>query len=542
MITNVRIKFYYLVSVALIYLILAHRFSAIRLPIFDSVTVNLTANLSCVFRNHTNSNLYKIIQLDASRFQVKFCRWSDDIDIHDPVVRYENSLRHQANIHEMVGFLLELAPRSWNLGISSNLAFKKLIYHCPKTATCGGIGDRINGMLSVFSLALLTDSLFILDDWLNRDNSEVHFADMQSIMPRIKPDHRKNRLSALEIISRIRKSLGPKKQHWRNQIQSFFRIGRIKFGCNSIFMERLFLKNWRQYLKEELDPLFRDYSVNLVFLDAVPSFMTSANEILSRLFDLDNDCSKKPAIKNRILMNMNILDEIKGISSNIVGAYDQVVQTQLAKYPSLNTSRPKIAQMFDGIHRISGISRIKKTKNLDLIDNFQSQYLDKILLHQNIPSWEIASIGIQVRTGGSGKKFEDPSRLPINRQTSSIFSEQALHICTRSRSRICSYFITTDSQEMYDWIEIDLKIGLIGTNVSFDITKSPGEPSHIDRSQFISFNDFFYLKSYLDWRVLSCLDYLIISRSGFGETATWFRNRTTFPMRFVNDKFQMYSG
>ena len=153
-------------------------------------------------------------------------------------------------------------------------------------------------------------------------------------------------------------------------------------------------------------------------------------------------------------------------------------------------------------------------------------------------------VGVQIRNGGS---WGDGERHPTASATQ--FAEQSLHVCKQVSVRLvrcgsaacstpvypacvsapaplpvqvdnrCSVYVTSDSMAAQDVFVEHLRRQ--APNVS--VTIASGAPVHVDRSSIEAGDSSALLKSYVDYELLRRADHLVISRSGFGETAAWAR-------------------
>jgi hypothetical protein len=123
-------------------------------------------------------------------------------------------------------------------------------------------------------------------------------------------------------------------------------------------------------------------------------------------------------------------------------------------------------------------------------------------------------VGLQMRIGG---QWGDGWRYggDIDNVTS-CFIKEVVHVCKESScSRKCSVFVTTDHPEAGKIVTDSLKMQGIAT---FD---TGFEAVHVEKSSGSASS---HLKSYGDWFILTMMDKIVSSRSGFSETASWFGN------------------
>lgn len=126
-------------------------------------------------------------------------------------------------------------------------------------------------------------------------------------------------------------------------------------------------------------------------------------------------------------------------------------------------------------------------------------------------------VGIQLRMGG---KWHDAKRLlPA---CLPIVVRELLAKC--ASAKLIAVFATSDSQEALATVSKLLK-DAAGNGTTITMHQTPGEILHIDRSMVHSqTSTTAQLKPYLDWVLLSKMEHLVVSRSGFGETAAWSSN------------------
>jgi hypothetical protein len=135
--------------------------------------------------------------------------------------------------------------------------------------------------------------------------------------------------------------------------------------------------------------------------------------------------------------------------------------------------------------------------------------VDNVMREMN----ETFIIGVQMRTGGDN--WEDAARLP--KSIAPVFAQQAVDVCRQhGNGTKCSVFLTSDSVEA----TINFRDTLKTLDQSIAVHESKGQPVHMDRQRSVGPKE--HLKSFIDWVVLSRVDFLVISRSGFGESAAWF--------------------
>lgn len=130
-------------------------------------------------------------------------------------------------------------------------------------------------------------------------------------------------------------------------------------------------------------------------------------------------------------------------------------------------------------------------------------------------------VGVQIRLGGGAVSgWQDPSRHSMD--DVQCFAKEAVRLCRLMHIR--SVFVTADSDEAVRAFEG----GVLRESEAADLPSSsapiivqiPGVIAHTDRSNIpYGHSKDVWLKSILDWWVLKHASALVVSRSGFGETA-----------------------
>lgn len=139
-------------------------------------------------------------------------------------------------------------------------------------------------------------------------------------------------------------------------------------------------------------------------------------------------------------------------------------------------------------------------------------------------------IGMQVRLGQQHKGgWDEPQR--HGDEIISCMVERAKQTCKPTQA--CALWLTSDTERVLEVIQNALS----GTNI--DVIVSTGELVHLERS--IADGNLIqkHIRTFVDWYIMAeYSDAFLLSRSGFGEHASWFRllNHTTFrpAWRFVD--------
>lgn len=138
---------------------------------------------------------------------------------------------------------------------------------------------------------------------------------------------------------------------------------------------------------------------------------------------------------------------------------------------------------------------------------------------------DVPYVGVQIRLGGKNNNpvsgWVDPSRHSLEQLQ--CFAAEAVRVCRRMR--IESIFVTADSEEAVRAFEDAVRRESASASKSSHspppvVIQVPGIIGHTDRSSVVAEHaSDVWLKSILDWWVLKHASALVISRSGFGETA-----------------------
>jgi hypothetical protein len=134
-------------------------------------------------------------------------------------------------------------------------------------------------------------------------------------------------------------------------------------------------------------------------------------------------------------------------------------------------------------------------------------------------------VGVQIRLGGKNSNpvsgWVDPARHSPDEVQ--CFAAEAVRMCHRMRIR--SIFVTGDSEEAVRAFENAVARESASASSSSHspppiVVQVPGIIGHTDRSSVVTEHaQHVWLKSILDWWALKHAEALVISRSGFGETA-----------------------
>jgi hypothetical protein len=144
------------------------------------------------------------------------------------------------------------------------------------------------------------------------------------------------------------------------------------------------------------------------------------------------------------------------------------------------------------------------------------------------------TIGVQVRLNEGRYGPSDSSNFKFQ---FSCITKALADLCVQNveshSTKACSYFMTgdLDYNEEVVMLEATLKHLMSPKNISVNLFKSAQSPTHLDR---VYGGAETHLKTFADWEFLKEMHVLMISRSGFGETAAWYSRAPT--MRLLSGK------
>lgn len=350
----------------------------------------------------------------------------------------------------------------------------------------GGFGDRLLGMVTALFLAVLTDSGFAVE-W--RWPYDIHeFFDLRecNISPTMSTSSAP-RVSASQVISENEEALAGNTTVLRNTLAqdlwNYFSDGNFAQdnGKNLILWSNA--RHWQELVRH-------------------PSTRTRAQALGI------NKLSRKELFK------LGVESLFRRPSKLLVDSHARLMREFSTR------ERASVRRKGDSLSRTSG-ERVS--------DERSPNFKDTKLL-----------VGVQIRTGGDGDGWSDPLRHPVS-SASSCFAAEAASICLTRRA--CSVFLTADSKRaaslfvrrytklVEGYREQQQKTSMKNWASRSErrqppaiVIQTPGIIAHTDRSTLLEDGDAAsqaWLKSVLDWWTLKSADYLLISRSGFGETAAW---------------------
>jgi hypothetical protein len=134
-------------------------------------------------------------------------------------------------------------------------------------------------------------------------------------------------------------------------------------------------------------------------------------------------------------------------------------------------------------------------------------------------------VGVQIRVGGRQPKFAD-SAARHQPASAACFGAEAHRACRSLRPGPCTLFLTTDS--LAAAAAFKRAYGHACGRDCARVVEVEGDVLHTDRTTAADVAglaaadvDRLWTKSVVDWFLLKRADALVISRSGFGETAAW---------------------
>lgn len=151
------------------------------------------------------------------------------------------------------------------------------------------------------------------------------------------------------------------------------------------------------------------------------------------------------------------------------------------------------------------------------------QKLSTLNGHRNRAPWYV---GVQIRCGSEGGlSWSDDERHSL--RDVPCFVREAVRAC--SDRTICPIFLTADSVSVASLFKAELsrhrrQTAGSGVTVAYIVAEADGPILHTDRTDTHTLDAGLtdpWLRSIVDWWLLQHASHLVISRSGFGETAAW---------------------
>ena len=161
-----------------------------------------------------------------------------------------------------------------------------------------------------------------------------------------------------------------------------------------------------------------------------------------------------------------------------------------------------------------------------LIKGPSSYSLDRINLLSDVAtsaSEVLLQIGIQHRHGDLDFGRPDTHRFSVD--SAVCFANKAIEVCKAHANKFCVFVITSDTTAASLRIRQVIQSSDLHDS-NFTMIETNGAITHIDASDSWELNGMssrdYFAKTFIDWLLLVRSDYLIISRSGYGETASWY--------------------
>ncbi|KAI9018327.1 hypothetical protein DFJ74DRAFT_215237 [Hyaloraphidium curvatum] len=184
---------------------------------------------------------------------------------------------------------------------------------------------------------------------------------------------------------------------------------------------------------------------------------------------------------------------------------------------------------------------------LILLVSKPTQYLQSAVnqyLGRRASSGSTAKVGLQLRHGDHAilpeqAAFWNATQVSRRRLVKrvgdaslSCFAKKAASICLElTDKKSCSFFITSDSKRAFSFLQHRLATLLEGKK-QHSVFQTDGHAVHIDKPPKSSLaaqdRRIVFLKSFVDWTLLSRMDVLLISPSGFGKTPAWLSYVETY--------------
>lgn len=163
-----------------------------------------------------------------------------------------------------------------------------------------------------------------------------------------------------------------------------------------------------------------------------------------------------------------------------------------------------------------GLQRLSKRQLFEVVMNIFFRRPTRIVaapVNKLLESMLGTRVGVQIRLGG--ERHNDANRYagPVH-SVVACFVIETLRTCGGA----CSVFLTTDSEEAQQ----TFLAAMASSNVSVAVIH--GDIAHLENAKPGASGHHQHTKTYLDWHALTKMDRMVSSRSGFSETAGWFRN------------------
>jgi hypothetical protein len=387
---------------------------------------------------------------------------------------------HPTDISLKVGFF-RLQHECQRRKLKKDPNRRHVVYRCAAgLASCGGMGDRMRAMLSSWYLALAVNATFDID--------------MES------------------------------PTHWN----SYFEALNDEFMAKDYIDKRGLLQEY--YLNEE-HPLFdlRQRLMELgptIFEDSHDKTVINATGII--------------VLQDRLIWDVRIKNQPGSYWQQTNFVHDLFLKEYAdAEHVVQSGITFRVQYFLDNRHHSAVIDeyRMRNMGRAERTHVFFKLFMPRptqILKKEVEPYVKLLSgkyvIGMQVRLGQQAKGgWDEPQR--HGDEIIGCMVEHAKHTCGPTQG--CALWLTSDTERVLAVIQTALS----GSNI--DVVVSTGELVHLDRT--IADGNLIkkHIRTFVDWYVMAeYSDTFLLSRSGFGEHASWFRllNHTSFrpAWRFVN--------
>lgn len=386
---------------------------------------------------------------------------------------------HPTNMHLRLGLLRSMYEQQQQQQMTTN---RHVVFYCQKG--CGGIGDRLRSTLNTFYLALAMNATFTIDMEL-----PVHWEDFFSPLNE-------------EYFKTTNRGFFAKYNMTRDYNSHDFHLPSSLAQHQADIVISKARGDWDYKVKTRKEPM--------------------RNEELARL---PNVAGADRYEDFEWFYNTNMEQELFGnVTKDVVVLSGMTFRMEAYK-------ENKYAQQFWNDSRLKDLSRAERSY---FFFRLFMPYPSVVLRDAMAPYVEQLQgqfvVGVHIRLGGEVKKpkggWVDPKR--HGPSCIQCIAEKARELC---QSLACTIWLTSDSDYAVETMK-----SIFGQDTAIRVLVSTGLLTHIDRSSFqhqerIEQNT----KSFLDWYILAqYCDTYVLSRSGFGEHASWFQmlNSTHFKPAF----------
>lgn len=356
-----------------------------------------------------------------------------------------------------------------------NVTNHHILYLC--RMACGGMGDRIRAMLNSFYLALATGASFSINV-----EQPVHWDDF--FLP----------LNADFETSTSKNGFLARHGWQQDYIQHSKEFDLLKKILNDSTVDRSDeAGHWDQYLGDDEKHPRYDYFIQ--------------SNLKTRLFDWDDDSAR----------------EIVVLSGN-------TFRTESFK-------QNRYAKDFWNHYALKDLGRAERSYIFyQLFMARPSLYLETVIAPYLPRLQHTYVIGMQIRLGNTFNLTESGWGEDERHRAGCVIcmAIQAKAMCGQQRQ--CAIWVASDTPSALTEIETFFQ-----NDDTMDVVYSRGPLTHMDRSDFRGKDTLrFNARTFVDWYVMAeYSDAFILSRSGFGEHASWYKlkNHTHFrpAFQFVSD-------